>query len=166
LSHVHYGWDSEPSGCPTIEIAGLTFDGGDAVDANGILWMWQTLAGWWTTNVRYDAAVSASGEGEVVLDVVRGPRPLTLSGFIGVEDRDMWWQAANLFEAAFEPLMSRATPGTLVVNEPGGAKSLSVYVPAPTQLSRVGIVMELSNGQTTSGHRFMVPLIAPNPEKT
>lgn len=151
---------------PTIELAGITFGDGSLIDANGIRWVWQELVGWFTSNVRFSTGLPAGADGEVLLEARRGAKPLTLTGFAGVEDLETWWTAANVFEQAFEPLMNYDTPGTITVNEPGGAKSLEVWVPGPTQLSRVGVWEEISDGEVCTGFQFVIPLLATDPDKT
>lgn len=141
----------------TVTLNGFLFDS-LTPDADGILWSWQALDGWFdTATIRQETAERAS-MGMVTTVARTNARAINLTAIAsahtpGMRIDDLMYRAMRRLKASCN---LSAGPGDLVVAEPGLSLKSSVRLASPI-LSRM------------FGHRhgvtFSVPLIAQDPRR-
>lgn len=135
-----------------ITVGGLTFNNGP--DGSGVIWAADIPSGWDGTDTQTRVLDKVTAAGGVIVGARLGARSLVLNGTVLAPSRTLMWAARNTLEAAAVALLT--TAGNLVVQEPGGNKTLSVRYVGRLKIDQ----------RTANWFRFQLPLTAPNPTKT
>ncbi|WRS30606.1 endonuclease/exonuclease/phosphatase family protein [Actinomycetaceae bacterium MB13-C1-2] len=113
---MNYGFSFNPD--QSQQLVSLTWGGliGQTyapLVTDGWIWGVQKISGWWSPSPNSTREVDApSGDGKLALDPRLGVRPVTIEGFVQVEDR----QAVGILEQALDALAA-VRSGVLVVRE-------------------------------------------------
>lgn len=135
-----------------VRLGGVSFNG--VPDANGIIWHWDALDGWFASPEVLSAESDTSPDGIVVTAARNLGRPISLSGTAAIPfgQPDLWFTAVHDINAATNFL---TTAGLLRVDEP---------IPLQARVRRTG-------PPKTAMHvlaqvlQFQVPLKAADPRK-
>lgn len=142
-----------------------TLELNDTVDADDIFWSWESMDGWFGTEVKSSVLDGAGVVGAVIGEGRLGSKPITLKGFAGVKEGESWWLAANKLEEFVMAMSNALTPATLQVDEPV-QKEISVVCSGRLLIGRQGILRATPASSIVAGFVFQIPLTAPDPRKT
>jgi hypothetical protein len=137
---------------------------GVTLDADGTLWNYENVAGWWDMTAMTSASSEISPIGSVLTNNRENGRAITLTGFavnktVGQKlGATAWHKAEQRLKAA---LAFVTTPGLLQVTDP--ALALQAYI------RRVGPLLCKDSAASGRGAfdvlSFTVPLLAPDPRR-
>lgn len=139
-----------------ITLNGLAFD--EAEDADGIVWCWDALEGWWGSADTRIASSPRTPHGDTVTSARHTGRALVLRGIAKGPDASVplgettWTLAARKLAGAANIVEST---GLLEVDEP---------VATQAYVRRVGRIREARVGRL-QWYRFEIPLLAEDPRR-
>lgn len=139
----------------TITLGSLTINDTSTAtaDADGNVWTWSELAGWFGNPAPVYSSFDRGGsKGLHTFGRRYQGRPMTLTGFVRCGSQTKLFAAMDTLESTFDLV---ASSGTLTVNEPTPKQATVILNGSPD--------VHVTGG--TAGVRFQVPLLAPDPRK-